>query len=154
MDIEAFKAALGRFGTGVAVITTRDGEGAPAGFTASSFTSLSLSPPMVLFCLDKAAVSFEVFRAASGFVVNILNHQQQDISNRFASHGEDKFNGVKVRDGAEGLPLIEGCLANLECRTTDKVAGGDHLIFIGEVRQVHLGEGTPLLYYMGKYHGI
>ena len=154
MDAADFKAGLGRFGTGVTVVTTRGVNGEPAGFTASSFTSLSINPPMVLFCLANDATCYDAFLAARGFVVNILSDTQQEISDRFASRGEDKFDGLALRDGAEGMPLIENSLAMLECRTTRTVPGGDHLIFMGEVREIHLGEGRPLLYYMGGYHSI
>ena len=154
MDAADFKAGLARFGTGVTVITTRDGKGEPAGFTASSFTSLSIDPPMVLFCLANDATCYDAFLEARCFAVNILSDTQQEISNRFASRGEDKFDGLTLRDGTEGMPLIENSLAMLECRTTRTVPGGDHLIFMGEVREIHMGEGRPLLYYMGGYHSI
>ncbi len=154
MELDSFKAAMARFGSGVTVITTREIEGAPTGFTASSFSSLSLDPPLVLFCLDRVAHCFDAFYGATHFAVNILTTGQEDVANRFAQRGGDKFKDVGLMDGATDSPLIEGSLVSLECRTTEKLPGGDHLIFIGEVEQVHLGEGSPLLYYMGKYHGI
>ena len=154
MDEATFKIALSRFASGVTIITSRDGEGAPVGFTASSFTSLSLDPPMVLFCLARDAACFDAFVGAPAFAVNILGHEQQELSNQFAQRGEDKFAGFAVRDGKNGSPLIEGSLASLECRTTQTVPGGDHLIFLGEVVDIQLAEGRPLLYYQGKYHTL
>jgi flavin reductase ActVB len=154
MKLDTFKEAMARFGSGVTVITTREYEGAPAGFTASSFSSLSLNPPLVLFCLDREAHCFDAFYGATHFGVNILASGQKDISNRFSQRSGDKFKDIGLLDGTTDVPLIEGSLVNLECRTTEKLPGGDHLIFIGEVEQVHLGEGAPLLFFMGKYHSI
>lgn len=154
MELDTFKTAMTRFGSGVTVITTRENEGEPAGFTASAFSSLSLDPPLVLFCLDREAHCFDAFYGATHFGVNILAAGQEDVSNRFAQRSGNKFKDVGLMHGDTDVPLIEGSLASLECRTTEKLPGGDHLIFIGEVVQVHLGEGTPLLYYLGKYHSI
>jgi 3-hydroxy-9,10-secoandrosta-1,3,5(10)-triene-9,17-dione monooxygenase reductase component len=154
MDDATFKAALSRFATGVTIITTREADGSPVGFTASSFTSLSLDPPLVLFCLARNAASFDAFTANPAFAVNILADGQQDISNRFAQRGDDKFAGVATRVGKGGAPLIEGSLAGLECRTTETLPGGDHLIFVGQVEEIHLGEGGPLLYYRGQYETL
>lgn len=154
MDLEKFKAGLSRYGSGVAIITTREGNGVPSGFTANSFTSLSLSPPMVLFCLDREAVCFDAFYGSTAFGVNILNSEQEEISNRFARRGGNKFQNLTLMNGDTGIPLIAGCLANLECRTAQTIPGGDHLIFLGEVQEVHLGEGDPLFYFKGSYHSI
>lgn len=151
MDDATFKAALSRFASGVTIVTTRSSGGAPAGFTASSFTSLSLDPPMVLFCLARNAACFEAFVDAPEFAVNILSHGQQDISNRFAQREEEKFQGLALREGKGSAPLIAGCLANLVCRTTTTVPGGDHSIFLGEVWEAYVEEGKPLLYHQGKY---
>lgn len=154
MELETFKEAMGRFGTGVTVITTRDLEGLPAGFTASSFSSLSLDPPMVLFCLGREAQCFDAFYGADNFGVNILSSGQEAISNRFSQRAGDKFKAVPLTDSTTGVPLIKGSLASLECRVTEKLPGGDHLIFLGEVQHIRLSEGAPLLYYMGKYHSV
>ena len=154
MESDTYKAAMGRFASGVTVITTRDSGGAPSGFTASSFTSLSLNPPLVLFCLDREAYCFDAFYGAQSFGVNILSSEQQAVSNRFAKRGGDKFENVALMETPTGVPLLEGCLASMECRITEKLPGGDHLIFMGEVQRVNIGEGSPLIYYMGKYHNI
>ena len=154
MDKTTFRAGLSRFGTGVTIITTRDEQGQPTGFTASSFTSLSLDPPLVLFCLSRDSHCFQAFTANPSFAVNILKDSQQELSARFATQDEAKFSGVAFRAGETGVPLIPECLANLECYTMEIVPGGDHMIFVGEVKEIHLGEGAPLLFYRGEYHSI
>jgi flavin reductase (DIM6/NTAB) family NADH-FMN oxidoreductase RutF len=154
MDIKTFKAALSRWATGVTVITTRTPEGELAGFTASSFSSLSLEPPLVLFCLGDAAVSLPAFQAADGFAVHVLADNQKELSIRFAQQGGDKFDGLDYREGNRSVPLLQGCLAVLECRKVQVYSGGDHRVFLGEVETVHLNEGGPLLYYRGEYRTL
>ena len=154
MDETTFRAGLSRFGTGVAIITTQDEEGQPTGFTANSFTSLSLDPPLVLFCLSTSSNCLQAFTANPSFGVNILKESQQELSARFAKQDEAKFSGVSIRAGETGVPLIPECLANLECHTKEIFPGGDHMIFVGEVKEIHLGEGAPLLFYRGTYHTI
>lgn len=154
MELDTFKASMSRFASGVTIITTRDSEGAPAGFTASSFSSLSLNPPMVLFCLDRESYCFDAFYGAENFGVNILSSKQQSLSKRFSSRGGDKFENVALLETHTGVPLLEGCLASIECRITEKLPGGDHLIFLGEVEHAKIGEGSPLIFCMGKYHNI
>lgn len=154
MELDTFKAGMGRFATGVTIITTRESGGAPAGFTASSFASLSLNPPLVLFCLDRESYCFDAFYGAENFGVNILSSEQQGLSKRFSRRGGDKFENVALMETHTGVPLLEGCLASMECRITEKLPGGDHLIFLGEVQRVKIGEGSPLIICMGKYHNI
>lgn len=154
MDIKIFKAALSRWATGVTVITTRTPGGELAGFTASSFSSLSLEPPLVLFCLGDAAVSLPAFQAADGFAVHVLADNQKELSIRFAQQGGDKFDGLAYREGNRSVPLLQGCLAVLECRKVQVYSGGDHRVFLGEVETVHLNEGAPLLYYRGEYRTL
>ncbi len=154
MDDARFKAALSRFATGVTIITTRESSGDPTGFTASSLSSLSLDPPMVLFCLARHASCFDAFDASSTFAINILSHGQEELSNRFAQKGENKFEGLAWNEGRNGAPLLEGCLANIECTTVNRVPGGDHQIFVGKVEEARVADGQPLLYYQGKYATI
>jgi flavin reductase ActVB len=154
MDIKAYKTAMSRWATGVTIITTRAPTGELAGFTASSFSSLSLDPPMVLFCLGEEAVCFPAFQAADGFAVHILAWEQQELSARFAQLGGDKFANLTYREGHRGVPLLEGALACLECRKIQVYAGGDHRVFLGEVETVHVGEGAPLVYYRGEYRSL
>ncbi|MBI3992569.1 MAG: flavin reductase family protein [Candidatus Lambdaproteobacteria bacterium] len=154
MDKDSFRAVLGRFASGVTIITTLDAEGAPTGLTATSFASLSLDPPLVLFCLARTANCFEDFQRAGSFAVNILAHGQDAISNIFASRGAEKYVGVGYRKGELGDPLLDGALASMECRIAARHPGGDHVIYVGEVQAVQAGEGRPLLYYQGKYHTL
>ncbi|HEX7927662.1 MAG TPA: flavin reductase family protein [bacterium] len=154
MDIKAFKSAMSRWATGVTIITTRAPSGELGGFTASSFSSLSLDPPLVLFCLGDASVSLPAFLAAEGFAVHVLADGQQDLSARFAQQGGDKFQDLKYREGNRSVPLLQGCLATLECRKVQVYSGGDHRVFLGEVEQVHVNDGAPLLYYRGEYRSL
>lgn len=155
-DSKVFRQALGQFATGVAVMTTRDGQGRGIGVTVNSFTSVSLDPPLVSFCLDREALSFTSFTGADTFAVNILSSDQQDVSQSFArSIGEDKFAGVVCEVDDHGAPLIKGCLAWLSCRRHTIVEAGDHVIILGEVYHLSLGHaGAPLLYFRGKYAKI
>ena len=154
MDKTIFRTGLSRFVTGVTIITTHDEKGQPTGFTANSFTSLSLDPPLVLFCLSRNSNCFQAFTANPSFAVNILKESQQELAAHFATQDEAKFSGVSFRTGETGVPLIPECLANLECYTMEIFPGGDHMIFVGEVKETHLGEGAPLLFYRSEYHSI
>jgi len=151
---EEFRRAMGRFATGVTVITTRLGEDLH-GMTANAVTSLSLNPTLVLVCVDKTADTHDILSKAGVFAVNILNKDQAAISDRFAkkefdgAHGLDKLPHTFA---ATGAPIIDGALAYLDCRTVTEHHGGDHTIFIGEVVEAkELTEGEPLLFYRGKY---
>jgi 3-hydroxy-9,10-secoandrosta-1,3,5(10)-triene-9,17-dione monooxygenase reductase component len=148
-DSKVFRSALGRFATGVTVITVRDAEGKPIGVTANSFNSVSLDPPMVLWSLARTSLSMPAFMAADRFAVHVLGASQEDISNRFAARGEDKFSGLAI-DPAD-LPLIDGCAARFICRTVHRYEGGDHVIFVGEVLEYETSELPPLLYHAGSY---
>jgi flavin reductase ActVB len=154
MDIKVFKSAMSRWATGVTVITTRSPTGELAGFTASSFSSLSLDPPLVLFCLGDASVSLPAFLAAEGFAIHVLANGQKDLAARFAQQGGDKFHDLKFREGNRSVPLLQGSLSCLECRKVQVYSGGDHRVFLGEVENVHVNEGAPLLYYRGDYRTL
>jgi flavin reductase ActVB len=154
VDESAFKSALSRWGSGVSVITARASDGAPVGLTATSFASLSLQPPLVLFCLGRDSTRFDAFEAADAFAIHLLTAGQEALSSRFAAKGGDKFAGLAVRESRHGLPLLEDCLAVLECRTHARLPGGDHVIVVGEVERLTLGEGEPLLYFRGRYRRI
>lgn len=154
MDADTFKAALARFPSGVTIITTIDTDGQAVGLTATSFASLSLDPPLVLFCLAESANCFAAFQQANGFGVNILAAGQDGLSNKFASRGEDKFLGVQHRPGMLGNPMLEDALATMDCKIVQRHAGGDHVIYIGEVQSADLGDGKPLVYFQGKYHTV
>ena len=154
MSPEEFKAALSRWVTGVAVITTRSRRGELAGLTVNSFTSLSLDPPLVLFCLAHSSTTKPAFDATDGFVVNILGEAQKDLSSGFAKQGGDKFAGVGWRPGLREMPLLDDALAQMECRITQVYPGGDHSIVIGEVERIDIREDKPLVYYRGAYRQI
>ena len=145
---------MGHFATGVTIITTRSAAGVPYGLTANAFTSLSLDPPLCLVCVDRKAESFAHFYDSKVFTVNILTRAQEDLSNRFAKSGGDKFTGVATAPGHHGAPLIAGALAHLECRITDTVDAGDHVIHVGRIEHVSTREGDPLLFYQGRYRRL
>ena len=151
---DEFRRAMGRFATGVTLITTRlDDE--LHGMTANAVTSLSLDPMMVLVCVDKTADTHDILSKAGVFAVNILNRKQSGISDRFAKKEFDGAHGLdEVPHGfaVTGSPIIEGAIAYLDCRTAMEHHGGDHTIFIGEVLEAkELSEDAPLVFYRGQY---
>ncbi|HEX8370085.1 MAG TPA: flavin reductase family protein [Pyrinomonadaceae bacterium] len=148
---DEFRAALGRFASGVTVVTTRDNENRLHGITVSAFCSVSLEPPLILVCIDKEAGSHYAFEQSRAFVVNILREDQQYLSDRFASQLSDKFDGVKYRAGIEQLPVLEDVLVNLECRLVNAHDNGDHTIYIGEIVVSSVNDGKPLIYFQGDY---
>lgn len=150
-DHRQLRQALGRFATGVTVITTRAEDGRSIGLTANSFNSLSLDPALVLWSLGTKQGSSAVFRATSHFAVNILSADQIELSRRFSSAVEDRFQGVDFEKDRYAAPLITGCAAWLICRNRQHLQFGDHLLFIGEVESLGLGDDPPLLFHDGKY---
>ena len=155
MSIEPrdFRDTVGCFATGITIITTIEADGTPIGLTANSFASLSLDPPMVLFCLDYKVASFDAFQAGGNFAVNILSTTQQDLSNRFAKSGSEKWDGVTFDTWDTGSPILPDCLANMECKVSSINEGGDHVIVIGRVVRMERAQSDvmPLLYYRGGY---
>ena len=151
---DEFRAALSRFASGVTVVTTKDAAGNLHGITVSAFCSVSLEPPLVLICIEKIAGSHHAFAESEMFVVNVLDQTQTALSERFASPIDEKFDGVDMTLNIDGIPVLSGCLANLECRVWQTCDGGDHTIFIGEVENVSVGEGDPLLYFRSDYRQI
>ncbi|MGH7264983.1 MAG: flavin reductase family protein [Candidatus Rokuibacteriota bacterium] len=149
-----FRSALRHFPAGVTVVTTRDADGRPAGLTASAFTSVSLDPPLVLVCVDHAATAYPDLQAHGWFAVNVLGKSQEHLARRFALSGGDKFDGVAHRSGPAGLPLLEDVVATLECRIVHRYAGGDHTIFVGQVEDITVHGGSPLVYFQGGYHHL
>ena len=154
VSADEFRRACGRFATGVTVATVLDGEGAPHGLTVSSFTSVSLDPPLVLICLGHAVTMIDAFRAASHFGINVLSAEQREISDRFARKGCDRFDALRWERGATGVPLLPGAIAQIECATSQRVTSGDHDIFVGRMVRANVMEGDPLLYYSSGYHDI
>lgn len=147
-----FRRAMGCFATGVTVVTTDDPDGGPAGLTVNSFSSVSLDPPLVLFCLDRRSGNMAAFQRGGHFAVNMLRDDQHDIALRFASVREDKWDGVDYRMGEGGIPVIAGCLAVVECDTETIHDAGDHIILVGRVVKLdYASDGEPLLYFRGQF---
>ncbi len=151
IDPRYLRKVLGSFVTGVTVITTIDKNGKAYGLTVNSFSSVSLDPPLILWSQSLTAPSYPVFRDAWRFAVNILAHDQIDISRRFAGSSDDKFTGLAMRAGIGGLPLIEGCAAYLECTAEDRFPGGDHAVFLGRVEKIEHSTRSSLIFGGGKY---
>ena len=151
---DEFRRACGRFTTGVAVASVTDPRGAAHGLTVSSFTSVSLDPPLVLICLGHDVTTIEAFRGASHFGINILREEDRELSKRFATKGHDRFNGIAWRPGRTGVPLIECALAGMECETHQRIAAGDHDILVGRVVAACVEDGAPLVYYASRYRKL
>ena len=148
---DEFRHALGRFASGVTVVTTRDSAGRLHGITVSAFCSVSLEPPLILVCIEKNTGSHYAFEQSNAFVVNILREDQQYISDRFASYLADKFAEVEYHLGIDDLPVLKNVLANLECRLVNSHASGDHTIYVGEIERAMINDGKPLVYWHGNY---
>lgn len=147
-----FRRALSQFPTGVTVITTLDGEGNPVGVTASSFNTVSMDPPLILWSVDKNAFSADIFKNAEHFAVNVLAKDQMDTSNRFASRGEDKFKDIDYDSGIGGSPLLKHFSAQFQCKTWNVYEGGDHFIIVGEVEKYAYNDSTsPLVFSCSSY---
>ena len=152
-----FRRVMGRFATGVTIVTTRLGDELH-GMTVNSVTSVSLEPPLVLVCVDRNADTHDILARSGVFAVNVLHREQLSLSEHFArkeTEGAHRLDGFEYRSGATGSPILEGCLAYLDCRVTAQYPGGDHTIFLGEVVEAgHLREGEPLIFYQGRYSGL
>jgi flavin reductase (DIM6/NTAB) family NADH-FMN oxidoreductase RutF len=154
IDADKYRKVMSAFATGVTVVTTNV-DGNLHGFTANAVTSVSLEPLLLLVCVDKRARALEELRVAETFGVSILSEAQQDVSNTFAMRGEPEpasLRGLAYTMGETGVPWVAGAIAQLECRTTEHLEGGDHVIVIGEVVVAEiLSDEPPLLFYQGKY---
>lgn len=149
-DTRTLRNALGRYATGVTIVTTRAPNGTSLGLTCNSFASVSLDPPLVLWSLRRESPSLPSFVEAGRFTVNVLGADQSDLCARFARDGNDKFAGLETQACALGSPLVPGSLAVFSCTTHATIDGGDHVIFIGRVRQARIGEGEPLVFAAGR----
>ena len=156
LESRALRDAFGRFATGITVVTTADADGTLYGVTANSFTSLSIEPPLCLFCLDYNAMSFGAFRNSGHFAVNVLGEHQEGISTNFARSQPDKWDGVDYVTWKTGSPILPDCLANLECDTHAIHEGGDHVIVVGRIREMtyRKDDCRPLLYFKGRYNAL
>jgi flavin reductase (DIM6/NTAB) family NADH-FMN oxidoreductase RutF len=153
LDARQFRNALGQFATGVTIVTTRSAEGVPVGLTVSSFNSVSLAPPLVLWSLAHTAASLPVFASGSHFAVHVLAGDQQALAERFAARGIDRWADLEFMDGLHGLPLLDGAAATFECRRHSQHQAGDHTILVGEVLRAQQRPGSaPLLYHGGRFY--
>jgi flavin reductase (DIM6/NTAB) family NADH-FMN oxidoreductase RutF len=145
------RKALGSFGTGVTIVTTKASDHRLVGVTANSFSSVSLEPAIVLWSLQKTSPNLLAYDDCGRFVVNVLSLSQIEHSKRFASSVPDKFDGVSYGLGIEGLPVLKGCAATFECRTIQRLDVGDHILYLGEVEAYQHQDQTALLYVQGRY---
>ena len=159
LSADTFRSVIGRFASGITIVTAVDSEGADHGMTATAFASVSLVPPLVLVCVDREATMHAVLERATRFAVSILARDQEELSRRFGS-GEpqrggiaeaDRFDGVGYTRGASGAALLNDALAHLECRVHARHAAGDHMIVVAEVESAVAHDAHPLLYYRGGY---
>lgn len=154
---DQFRKACGLWATGVSIVTSVDHERRPFGLTMNAVTSLSLDPPMFLVCVDRASDTLKAIQETGIFCVNVLAQGQEELSNRFAKKGDNKFSGVKFRNGSTGAPILTGALLAIECTVEAAFPGGDHEIFCGKVERIETEQSVstePLLYYDGRYGGV
>jgi flavin reductase (DIM6/NTAB) family NADH-FMN oxidoreductase RutF len=151
---EEFRRACGRFATGVTVASVLDREGFPHGLTVSSFTSVSLDPPLILICLGHAVTSIEDFRQARHFGISILRDGDRSLSDRFAQKAQDHFDGVDWQAGKTGVPLLARALAAIECSVCQRFTAGDHDILVGEVVRTCVNDGAPLVHFASRYRTL
>ena len=151
VDSAHFRQLCGHFATGVVIITAADSAGAPAGMTANSFTSVSLSPPLVSVNVDHSSDFHPVLLQADGYVINVLESGQEALSRRFASKDPRRFDGVGYRLDDRGYILLDGVIAAIACVPHNRFEAGDHTVFVGRVIGGTVAPGRPLLYYRGGY---
>ena len=152
IDAATFRAVLGRFASGVTVVTVRDAEGRDHGMTVSAFCSVSLEPPLVLACIDRSASLLGALEAGGAYAITMLSESQEALSRRFASDVDDRFDGVGYMRGPRGSALLDDALAWLECSVESRVDAGDHVVVIGRVEHAQVSErASPLLYYRSGY---
>ncbi len=147
-----FKAALGRWATGVTIVTARAGDRVH-GMTVSAFTEVSLDPPLVVVCADKSSNTLPLIEEGRVFAVNVLARDQEALSTKFASKKDEwqRFDGLECDEGETGAPLLRGTVANLDCRVVHAHDHGDHVLFVGEVVEVRISDRKPLLFFGGGY---
>jgi len=150
-DRRDYRRALGQFATGVTVVTARASDGRRVGVTVNSFSSVSLNPPLILWSLSRQTPSFNDFTTTTHFAVNVLEARQHHLSRQFSTPLPDKFAGVEFAEGAHGLPILSGVIAEFICRKVRQYDGGDHVIVVGEVEQYKYHDGEPLVFHSGRY---
>ena len=150
LDTKLLKKTLGKYLTGVTIVTSTDHDGNPIGMTVNSFTSVSLQPSLVLWCIDKKQPSYNSFMNANGYAVNILSKDQNDLCYKFASQLDDKYENVNWKRSENGFPLVKNSLAWFDCKKWNYYSGGDHQILVGEVTSFDSFELEPLTYWNGQ----
>ena len=153
-DRDRFREAMASFPSGATIVTTSDPVGGWWGFTASSFCSVSLDPPLVLTCLARSAQCFPAFAAADRWNIHVLPYRHADLAVRFATRGADKFDGAGFLPDAFGLPILADVSVSLRCAAHSKVDGGDHLVLMGQVEEVAIGDEMPFVYFRRKFHAL
>lgn len=154
-DRRELRRALGSFATGVTVVTGKDKTGELLGVTVSSFNSVSLEPPLVLFSIDRSAASAPIWESLAHYTINVLDQEQLTICERFARPGTDKWSGVEHHAGENGAPILPGSLAVFECERWATYDGGDHIILVGEVQRIDArDDGSPLLFHGGRFKSV
>lgn len=153
VDPQELRRVGGYFATGVSVVAAEHA-GRPCGLTVNAFMTVSLDPPLVLVAIGRSSRSLPCVDGADRFGVSLLAEDQERISRLFASKDEDKFTQLRTHRGVTGVPLIDGAIAHLECRTTRRFDGGDHVLFLAEVEAVGAPAGSPLLFYRGRYGSL
>ena len=151
LAVEKLREAFGSFTTGVTIVTTLQSDGIPRGFTANSFSSVSLDPPLLLVCLSKTALSYNIFTNSKYFAINVLSQKQKHISALFSTQSKEKFNSTNWEYGYNEMPLLTESLSTFVCSKEKLVDAGDHSILIGRIDDFSMNEGKPLLYYKGQY---
>jgi flavin reductase (DIM6/NTAB) family NADH-FMN oxidoreductase RutF len=154
MDPLNFRQLSSLWATGVSVVTTVAKNGQFYGLTVNGLSSLSLKPPLFLICVDRGSDTIAPLQASRVFCINILTAEQQALAQRFATKGQQKFANMSAQRGRLGAPLLPGALASLECRVHEIVEGGDHLVFFGELKEVHIGKGEPLIFFRNAYRRL
>jgi flavin reductase (DIM6/NTAB) family NADH-FMN oxidoreductase RutF len=157
MDARKFRTALGKFPTGVVVVTARTPSGELVGMTMSSFNSVSLDPPLVLFSIHRKALSFAAWQSVSRYAVNVLNEDQEQVSNQFARPSGNKWEGLTILTGKNDVPMLPNAGVVFECESYARYDGGDHEIFVGRVEALHEHAFTyrrPLVFFDGRYRQL
>jgi len=146
VESTALRSAMAKYATGVCIATTVAADGTPAGLTITSFNSVSLEPPLILWSLGLNSTSLDVFRSSDRFAINVLRVEMVDVARKFSRSGADKFVDVPITTGRCGVPLIPGALVQMECLTEAQYPAGDHILFLGRVVGVDVSEGAPLVF--------
>jgi flavin reductase (DIM6/NTAB) family NADH-FMN oxidoreductase RutF len=156
VSADDFKQALQKWASGITIVTTKSSRFGILGMTATSFSSVSMDPPQILVCINDSAVTIEGIKESRHFAVNILNTNQQLISNQFASgdNPQQRFESVTWREGASGTPILDDTLASLECTVEQLIQSGTHWVVIGKVQNVTCRPGDPLMYFKGAYRAL